>query len=84
MHTPKRMCIACRQMKEKAELIRIVKGIEGVKIDLSGKSDGRGAYICRNHECVEGAKKRRALSKHFKTAVDDKIYDAVSEAVRSE
>lgn len=84
MHIPQRMCVACRQMKPKAELIRIVKSGDAAEIDKNNKKSGRGAYICRNEECIENAKKRRALSKHFKTAVNDSIYDAVLEAVKDE
>lgn len=81
MHIPERMCVACRQMKPKSELIRIAK--DGDKV-IIGKKSGRGAYICKNDECIENAKKRHALSKHFKTAVSDGIYDAVSEELKDE
>ncbi|MBR4173498.1 MAG: YlxR family protein [Clostridia bacterium] len=84
MHIPLRMCIACRQMKEKGELIRLRKCGDDVEIDKSGKKNGRGAYICRNEECIKTAKKRRALSKHFKTAVEDSFYDAVEEVLCDE
>ena len=84
MHIPKRMCIACRQMKPKKELIRIVKNGAEVDLDVHYKLGGRGAYICRNEECINTAKKRRALSKHFKTAVDDKIYDAAKAVTADE
>ena len=84
MHIPKRMCIACRQMKPKRELIRIVKNGGEVALDVYQKLDGRGAYICKNEECINTAKKRRVLSKHFKTAVDDKIYDAAKAVAADE
>ena len=84
MHTPERMCVTCRQMKPKSELIRIVKNGDTAEIDMSGKKKGRGAYICKNEECVKNAKKRRAISRHFKTAIPDSLYDDISEAVKSE
>lgn len=84
MHIPERMCVACRQMKPKAELIRIVKNGSTVLIDGSGKKNGRGAYICKNEECIRTAKNRRAISKHFKTAVSDSFYEAVLEAAEDE
>ena len=71
-------------MKEKSELIRIVKRDGGAEIDPAGKSEGRGAYICRNTECAELAKKRRSLSKHFKMPVEERVYDAVLEMIESE
>lgn len=84
MYIPQRMCIACRQMKPKGELIRIVKSNDTVMLDESKRRDGRGAYICKNDECITAAKKRRALSKHFKTAVSDEIYDAAREMLKGE
>ena len=84
MHIPKRMCIACRQMKPKKELIKIVKNGDEIALDIHQKLSGRGAYICRNEECISTAKKRRALSKHFKTAVEDKIYDAAGAVTAGE
>lgn len=84
MHIPKRMCIACRQMKPKKELIRIVKNGNETVLDIYQKLEGRGAYICKNEECIDVAKKRRALSKHFKTAVDDSIYDAAKAVTAGE
>lgn len=80
MHTPLRMCIACRQMKPKAELIKIVRKEDGAEIDINQKKFGRGAYICKNDECIACAKKRRALSKHFKSALPENIYDEIREA----
>lgn len=84
MHIPERMCVACRQMKPKSELIRIVKNGDAVLIDGSGKKSGRGAYICKNAECVKTAKSRRALSRHFKTAVPESFYETALEAIENE
>ena len=84
MHTPLRMCVACRQMKPKGELIKIVKKENGAEIDALQKKFGRGAYICKDEKCIENAKKRRALSKHFKGALPDSIYDDIREAAKNE
>ena len=57
---PLRMCTGCMEMKPKKELIRVVKTPEGeVTVDLTGKKSGRGAYICRNIECLEKAFKAK-------------------------
>ncbi len=80
MHIPERMCIACRSMKPKPELLRVVNAGGNVVLDISQKHKGRGAYICKNRDCINAAKKRRAISRHFKTAVADDVY-AVLEAV---
>ncbi len=84
MHTPLRMCVACRQMMPKGELIKVVKTENGAAIDENQKKFGRGAYICKNAKCIENARKRRAIAKHFKMAVDEKIYDEISEAAKNE
>lgn len=78
MHIPKRMCVACRQMKPKNELIRVVKTDCGAETDINQNKFGRGAYVCNNAECINNAKKRRAFSKHFKMQISDNIYDELS------
>lgn len=53
---PKRICVGCKETKDKKELIRIVRTPDGeVKIDPTGKMSGRGAYICCNIECLRTA-----------------------------
>ena len=84
MHIPERMCIACRSMKPKSELIRIVKNGGEVALDMSQKSSGRGAYICKSAECLKAAKKRNVLSRHFKMAVSDEIYDDIKAVTADE
>ena len=77
---PMRMCLGCNEMKPKKELIRVVKSPEGeISLDLKGKKNGRGAYICRDAECVEKAKKKNLLAKHFKCRVGEEIYLAAEE-----
>lgn len=73
--TPLRMCIGCREMKPKSELQRIVKTPSGeIKIDKTNKLSGRGAYICKNAECLKKAEKTNALSHTFSMPVDKEIY----------
>ena len=75
---PQRTCIACRQMQDKANLIRIVKNSEGmVYVDSTGKANGRGAYICKNSECFAKLKKQKGLSRAFKCQIDEEIYDTI-------
>lgn len=72
---PLRMCIACREMKDKKSLLRIVKDKEEkIFVDLTGKANGRGAYICKNLECLEKLKKQKILNKTFKTMIDEEVY----------
>ena len=77
MHIPQRMCISCRKMKAKGELIKIVKTESGAEIDRDQNKFGRGAYVCKNEECIKSITKRRSLSKHFKMQIDDKIYEEI-------
>ena len=73
---PMRMCLGCNEMKPKKELIRIVKSAEGeISLDLTGKKNGRGAYICRSAECLKLARKARRLEKSFQCRIDDEVYD---------
>lgn len=73
---PMRMCLGCGEMKPKKELIRAVKSPEGdISIDLTGKKNGRGAYICRSAECFRKARKARRLEKSFSCKISDEVYD---------
>lgn len=77
---PMRMCVACREMKPKKEMIRIVKSKEGeISLDMTGKAQGRGAYICRNEECFKKCRKTKALERAYETAVAPEVYDRILE-----
>ncbi len=70
------MCIGCRNMKPKNELLRIVKTPEGeILLDKTGKKNGRGAYICSDINCLKKIKKQKALSHTFGVQIDEKVYD---------
>ncbi len=74
------MCIACRELKEKREMLRIVKSPEGrIFLDFSSKASGRGAYICDNVECIKKLKKQRLLNKVFSCRVEEEVYSAIEE-----
>lgn len=77
---PLRQCIACRKLKEKKSMLRLVKNTDGkIFLDFSSKAAGRGAYICDNPDCIKKLKKGRLLNKVFSCAVDEAIYTAVEE-----
>lgn len=73
---PMRQCVGCNEMKSKKEMLRILKTPEDeILLDDTGKKNGRGAYICRNKECFELARKNKGLERSFKRAVSSQIYD---------
>ena len=80
---PQRTCIGCRQMKEKKELIRVVRTPEGVFcLDRSGKMNGRGAYLCPKRECLELALRKGSLAKSFRTAVPPELKEIITEELK--
>ncbi len=75
---PLRMCIACRELKEKREMLRVVKdGTGKIFIDFSSKASGRGAYICDNPDCIKKLKRQKLLHKVFSCEVEDDVYSAI-------
>lgn len=75
---PKRQCVGCREMKEKRELLRVVKSPEGeISLDFRGKKPGRGAYVCPDAACLRRARKTRALERALETAIPPEIYEAL-------
>ena len=75
---PLRKCTGCGEMKPKKELVRVVRSPEGeISIDLIGKKPGRGAYICRNTECFEAAKKAKRFERAFECAIPSEVYESM-------
>ncbi len=83
---PMRMCTGCGEMKPKKELVRVVKAPEKldengnplppeISLDLTGKKPGRGAYLCRDPECLKKARKARRLEKAFSCRISDEVYE---------
>ncbi len=73
---PLRKCTGCNEMKDKKELVRVVRNNEGeFSMDFTGKKPGRGAYICKNVKCLEKATKSRGLERSFKASVSKEIYE---------
>lgn len=81
---PMRMCTGCREMKQKRELIRVVKTPEGeIRLDRTGKLNGRGAYICKSAECLKRARKSGALSRTFGMEIPEEIYGKIETELES-
>ncbi len=77
-----RMCIGCNQKKDKRELIRIViKKTGEIVLDKTGKTEGRGAYICNDIKCLEKAIKSKKLERIFETKIEEKIYNELRSVI---
>ena len=74
-YVPQRMCVACREVKPKAEMIRVSYSNDEVLVDADGKNQGRGAYICNNKNCIEKAQKIKGLERGLKTNVSAEVYE---------
>lgn len=73
---PARRCMGCNESKEKQELIRIVRTTDGnVEIDLTGKKNGRGAYICKCEDCLNKVIKSKRLEKTLDVKINQNVYE---------
>lgn len=73
---PQRTCMGCNEKKNKKELIRIVKNKENdISIDLTGKLEGRGAYICNNVKCLDKVVKSKRLEKMLDSKISEDVYN---------
>lgn len=92
---PLRMCTGCGEMKPKKELVRVVKAPEPkneagesvgqgeISLDLTGRKPGRGAYVCRNLDCLKAARKARRFEKAFSCKIPDEVYDQMEEELQA-
>ncbi len=79
---PQRMCIACRQMKDKTSLVRLVSEGEKIVVDETFKKNGRGAYICKANECLKKAIKTKAFSRALKVEIDQETLQQLESICR--
>ena len=75
---PMRMCVGCREMKPKKELLRIVRSPEG---EISVDRTGRGAYICANAECLNRARKIKALERALEHGIEDEVFSRLASEI---
>lgn len=79
---PLRKCTGCMEQKPKRDLIRVVRSPEGeISLDTTGKKPGRGAYICRDAQCLAKARKARRLERAFACQIPDAVYEKLEEAL---
>ena len=73
---PLRQCVGCQEMKSKLELIRVIKTPEGeVTLDTTGRMNGRGAYLCKNSDCLKKLRKTKGLERSLKIAIPQEVYE---------
>ena len=76
---PPRQCMGCRERTAKKELIRVVRGTDGVvSLDFGGKLNGRGAYICPDPECLKKAQKAKSLERSLEVPIPQEVYDRLT------
>ena len=88
---PERLCLGCQERFLKKDLVRIVKSPEGEfsvdttgKLDLTGKLNGRGAYICKKVDCLRKAVKGHRFERSFKGAIDKSVYEVLEQQLQDE
>ena len=77
---PMRQCIGCQEMKSKKEMIRVIRTPEGeICIDVTGRKNGRGAYICHDMECLKKAVKNHGIERSLKMQIPEDVYERLEE-----
>ena len=75
---PMRQCVGCGEMKDKKQMMRILKTAENnIVLDVTGKMNGRGAYLCKELECLKKARKNKGVERSLKMAIPAEIYDNI-------
>ena len=75
---PLRQCVGCNEMKNKKEMMRVIKTSEGeICLDVTGKKNGRGAYVCKTMECLKAARKTKGLERSFQMPIPSEVYDSL-------
>ena len=81
---PVRMCVGYQEMKNKKEMIRVIKTPEGTfMLDATGKKNGRGAYVCPSEECLQLARKNKGLERSFKQAIPAEVYESLEKEMEA-
>ena len=75
---PMRQCVGCGEMRSKREMMRVLRTAEDqIVLDVTGKKNGRGAYLCISEECLKKARKSKGLERSFKMSIPEQVYDAL-------
>lgn len=77
---PSRICVGCREPREKRSMVRVVKTAENeICLDVTGRKNGRGAYICKNTECLQRAIQTKGLERSLKTQIPEQVINLLKE-----
>ena len=77
---PLRQCVGCGEMKSKKDMMRVLRTAEGeICLDVTSKKNGRGAYVCKNGDCLKAARKNKGLERSFKMSIPEQVYDRLEE-----
>ena len=75
---PERKCLGCGESKPKSELARVVRAPDGsVSLDLTGRKSGRGAYVCKDVECLKKCRKAKRIERSLEVEIPDTVWDAL-------
>ena len=81
---PQRQCLGCREMRNKRDLIRVVRSPEGeLSLDFRGKKPGRGAYLCPSPDCLAQARKKRAVERALSSPMPPEVWDALEAQMKA-
>ena len=73
---PMRQCVGCGEMKAKQEMMRVLKTSEdNIVLDVTGRRNGRGAYLCKNMDCLQKARKNKGIERSLKKVIPAEVYD---------
>ena len=79
---PLRKCTGCQEMKQKKDMMRVLKTAEGqIVLDTTGRKNGRGAYLCRSMSCFEQAVKNKGLERSLKVKVPEETYESLKKEI---
>ncbi len=82
---PMRQCVGCGEMKNKKDLMRVLKTAEdSIVLDMTGRKNGRGAYLCMDKECLAKARKNKGLERSFKTSIPKEVYENLEKEFEEE
>ena len=77
---PLRQCVGCGEMKGERDMMRVLKTAEDeICLDITGKKNGRGAYVCKSRECLQKARKNKGLERSFKMSIPSEVYNTLEE-----